>query len=641
MSEMIRKITGIGGLGKEHYIPVVYYCVCDSEANAEIKTAKWIGTSEGEEVSPNNFELYKGMAVAVLFVNGFGIGEDAEIPEEGFKLNICNTGNKRMIREEEDILLNQLKANTVILFTYDGTDFRMISGISGAQFDNLADEIRNLVVELEQKVVKRGGDNNEQSTTGDDDNPIYVTSGKVTAIGGTYGSPTNPIWLNQGHFTASTVTVGGYGAPGQGGAIQFIPTFLENGNITSASANQYQSINIGSYSNPIYMKGGAIQASTQTVGSLTVPVYLNNGVIAPTELENVYYIDIEQVQEEPQTPIFNSPRSLVSGPQYRFVNNDTYASIKEKIDKNEIVIVRTVTQASIRAVDEVTNYDLYYLSEIDNLAGILSFTKVWDMSADLDSIQLTIVTINSYDDSIGLSSVTCRDREVSQIQTSGVTIANIGGVNIFAPQEVYNVDINADMTYQSGTFINNDSFNSIKQKIQSGFNVIARLFENDTLYAVLNLSSFDNQEIRFQSMQGVGSSGAHSISGCIAIITSTDEIYIEGFYLDNDWYNIYGRPNLDYYVTKSSVISTGPTNGTAIASISGTTIYAPNNYHSAGTYKMAAGSSTTGLTTTITDQGGVGAITINVPVYWGTDAPSTTTNVPLGALYIQLDDGLS
>ena len=73
---MIRKITGVGGITNTHYIPVIYYCVCHSAASDQIKTADWVGMSNGEEVSPDDFELYNGMAIAVLFEEGFGVDVD-------------------------------------------------------------------------------------------------------------------------------------------------------------------------------------------------------------------------------------------------------------------------------------------------------------------------------------------------------------------------------------------------------------------------------------------------------------------------------------------------------------------------------------------------------------------------------------
>ena len=77
MSDFIRKITGIGGTNNVNYIPVVYYCVCDTPAMGSsnyIKEAKWYGSSDGNitESATANIELYNGLIVAVLFTKGLG-----------------------------------------------------------------------------------------------------------------------------------------------------------------------------------------------------------------------------------------------------------------------------------------------------------------------------------------------------------------------------------------------------------------------------------------------------------------------------------------------------------------------------------------------------------------------------------------
>ena len=240
MSEMIRKITGIGD-NLTHYIPVVYYCVCSDAANEIIKNANWIGNSDGTEVSPNEFELYEGMTFAVLFENGFGIEENP--PTEGFKFKVYNNEAKRLIREG-DALLKKVNPNSVVMLSYDGENFRLVGGVSGAQLDELREEILGSYSDYQGMIVLKGGEFNDETATGDVDQPIYVNNSQVVPINSTYGSSTNPIWMNSGHFTPSDATV-------------------------------------GSVSTPIYLHDGDITASTITIGSNIIPLKMVNGALTP------------------------------------------------------------------------------------------------------------------------------------------------------------------------------------------------------------------------------------------------------------------------------------------------------------------------------------------------------------------------
>ena len=279
MSELIRKITGIGGPDEVNYIPVIHYCVCDSAASEVNKIAKWIGDSEGLEATPQDFELYKGITIAVLFTNGFGIEEDA--PDTGFTLQVHNSSQKQMM-QEGDSLLTKMNPGTIALFSYDGNYFRLVSGITGAQFNDLREEINKRINDLESITVKKGGENNDESKTGDADQPIYVFNDQVVPIVDTIGSATNPIWLNEGHFTPSDETVGGPNQPVflNGGTITsftdtiggygsendapvFSPVFMDNGIITAASSSSYSSTwNIGDDVSPLKMSEGKLVSVT-------------------------------------------------------------------------------------------------------------------------------------------------------------------------------------------------------------------------------------------------------------------------------------------------------------------------------------------------------------------------------------------
>ena len=287
-SELIRKITGIGGPEQVNYIPVVYYCDCGTAATSQIKYAKWIGSSEGNTADPIEFDLYSGMAIAVLFRNGFDLEDqdviNANISE--FTLQIgSRTEPKRMILTGENSVLKKVREKEVIFFIYDGEVFRVSNGITGAQFDDIAAELISSIANLQDMVVLKGGENNDEALTGYEDQPVYVSNSQVTPINLTIGSETNPIWLNQGHITATTATVGDQNFTNVPSAN---PVYLNNGSITALT------VTVGSGVNPIYMKDGSIVGSTDTVGSELYgvsgagkfqPVFLKSGNITAATVQ--------------------------------------------------------------------------------------------------------------------------------------------------------------------------------------------------------------------------------------------------------------------------------------------------------------------------------------------------------------------
>lgn len=204
MSEFIRKITGIGGSSNVNYIPVVHYCICESAAEDEIKEAVWVGNSDGTTADEAGLDLYPGLTLAVYFLHGIGSADS----DTQFKLKLQNTAAK-LIKTDGDSILNHVYENSVVVFTYDETCYRVVNGITGAQADDLLSDILARIDSATEGVVQLPfGDEGYAYMVGDEDQPIYVAGKEARAISGTFGSETNPIWLNAGHFTASTVTVG-------------------------------------------------------------------------------------------------------------------------------------------------------------------------------------------------------------------------------------------------------------------------------------------------------------------------------------------------------------------------------------------------------------------------------------------------
>lgn len=306
MSDMIRKITGINGTNTVNYIPVVYYCVCDTAANDIGKKAYWIGNSNGNQITSNVIKLYKGATFAILFTNGFGKSRSSSGIE--YKLNINGTGEKDILLSGTDNNLNFVEPNTVVLFSWDGNQYRVINGVTGAQLAELKDELIEAIEQLRQGKVdlEADTDGGYKAQTGNADQPIYVTNRAVKAITNTFGrddeNKVQPIWIEEGHFKGITSTVGSATHPVyiSGGTIVPIsttvggqtvgavpndnsgagydtmqPIFSYEGKLTKAS------VDIGSPTIPIHMEDGVLKRGKADVGSVSTPIYMSKGVIRP------------------------------------------------------------------------------------------------------------------------------------------------------------------------------------------------------------------------------------------------------------------------------------------------------------------------------------------------------------------------
>ena len=256
MSEMIRKITGIGASTNVNYIPVVHYCVCNTAANTITKTATWIGNSDGTETSDANINLYKGAVFAVLFTNGMGsVGGT----DKTYKLNINDTGAKDMLLYDNSNI-NYLQKNVVALFAFDGNNYRVVNGVTSAEFERFKREIQTSIEQLENGKVSLEYDEEQGGflqDTGASNQPIYVEDGHVKAITGTFGHDkengsnlVTPIWIDEGIFKSIASSIGGITTTG---TTYMQPVYLKSGSITAPT------LNIGSDIKPLKMVGGKLQ----------------------------------------------------------------------------------------------------------------------------------------------------------------------------------------------------------------------------------------------------------------------------------------------------------------------------------------------------------------------------------------------
>lgn len=195
---------------------------------------------------------------------------------------------------------------------------------------------------------------------------------------------------------------------------------------------------------------------------------------------------------------------------------------------------------------------------------------------------VNVSQLNNDADYVSASGLTNYVRTDDIVIPSGITgtaIATVGGKTIYAPsasEQVYNVDIDIDMDHQTGQFINNDSFSSIKQKIESGVKVVARLFESGYIFReISDIATIGTDGIVFTCTYGNGASGVTEIGSSNLVILDNGSIYYDEYYLNNAWNRIYGRPDMDRYVAKAEVSPAPGVTGTVIATIGGVTIYAP------------------------------------------------------------------
>ena len=99
------------------------------------------------------------------------------------------------------------------------------------------------------------------ASTGSGVNPVYLSSGTVTASTSSVGASNKPIYMSSGALTASSSTIGGTAQP----------LYMSSGSLTALSAT------VGSSTKPVYLSSGTITASNSTVGGTSTPIYLNNG----------------------------------------------------------------------------------------------------------------------------------------------------------------------------------------------------------------------------------------------------------------------------------------------------------------------------------------------------------------------------
>ena len=537
MNEMIRKITGVGGITNTHYIPVIYYCVCHSAASDQIKTADWVGMSNGEEVSPDNFELYKGMAIAVLFEEGFGVEE--EPPIGGFSLSICNNEPKRMLREADEVTLDKLNANTVVLFVYDGTDFRMVSGISGAQFDDLIAEVNGIIETFRQSVVYRGGENNDEERTGSENIPVYVNGGQITAMGTTIGASNQPVWMNSGEITPI------YGPIGD----EFKHIYLNNDGVIVASG-----ATVGTDTQPLKLVGGSF---TQVGASLATKQQLDENVVHELKMDpNSFVITALNANGDALGKEINLPlEEMVIGARYE----DGNIILNLKSGSPITVPVADLVNGLVKDPDAQGAGSEQVPVYVDSHGSIQEATKVI-ARASTDPVGSASIPVY-----VGANGVITATSKILGTDTTPLKMVN-GALTPISAALATAADLASEVSRAQG--------------VESG------------------------HESRITALEEIGISGEiEDLNGEIAGLKAKDSS------LDRDIADL------------NSLIDNLPPSD--------------NYYHNAGTYNFAAANSTSGLTASISGTG-IGAITLNIPIYWGTATP-TMSNAPTGAIYLKLE----
>lgn len=551
MNEMIRKITGVGGITNTHYIPVIYYCVCHSAASDQIKTADWVGMSNGEEVSPDDFELYKGMAIAVLFEEGFGV--DEEPPIDGFSLSICNNEPKRMLREADGVTLDKLNANTVILFVYDGTDFRMVSGISGAQFDDLIAEVNRIIETFRQSVVYRGGENNNEERTGSESIPVYVNDGQITAMGTTIGASNQPVWMNSGEITPISGPIGD----------EFKHIYLNNDGVIVTSG-----ATVGTDKQPLKLVSGSL---TQVGAPLATKEELDTEAIHALDLDpDTFVLNALDANSNILSSVDLPLETMVVGARYE--NGNIILSLKNGQDSNPIPVVDLVNglvkdpDAQGAGSEQVPVY-------VDNHGSVQEATKVI-ARASTDPVGSASIPVY-----VGANGVITATSETLGADTTPLKM------------------VNGALTPIGAALATAAELSAFRGEAEEVINNI------DTTLVALG-DTVDDHEERIQVLEEIGVSGEiEDLSNEIAALQDKD---VE-----------LGQDIIDL---NSRIDNLPPSD---------------NYYHNAGTYNFAAANSTSGLTASISGTG-IGAITLNIPIYWGTATP-TMSNAPTGAIYLKLE----
>lgn len=269
MSELIRKITGIGGPDEVNYIPVVYYCICNDPANTLEKNILWIGNSSISSSPVDTFKiiLYKGLTLAVLFVNGIEKITEGEAASSGYTLKVGDNSYSMMLDDQKRV--RGAEPNTVMLFEFTGDDFRLVNGFLPYVFDEFEEKVQEQLSNINRnKVNLQSDETGPISNTGSYNQPVYVLDEAVAPIVTTFGSPTKPVWFSDGHITESDVTVGS----------STIPIYMNGGTLTRSSAS------VGDIDTPVYLYDGVITKLSVTAGgeladSTMQPAYIENGQI--------------------------------------------------------------------------------------------------------------------------------------------------------------------------------------------------------------------------------------------------------------------------------------------------------------------------------------------------------------------------
>lgn len=584
MSEMIRKITGIGASTNVNYIPVVYYCICDTDANDNNKIAKWIGNSNGTAVTNEKLELYNGIIIAIKFTKG--INKLDAITNDRIKLKITNGNNQDfkniIIWEDSDPEKGHFRGcekDSVILFTYDKTadNFKVVDGIDNYAVDDLKEWVESELTSIQNDFVHLPETDNpeEHANVGSGINPIFVENKYATPSTATVGQNTanaiKPIWLNQGSMATFTVNSGATNRP----------VYVGNGVIAPITASK------GSSSNPVYFQNGTIKEATEDFGSDVKPLKMAGGKL---------------------TPVANN-----------LATQTALATEKARAMEAEEALQSAVDSAAHDIKLTSDNSDYKYTFQLKDKNGNLIGSSI-TINLPLE----TMVTSGTY--SNGVISLILQNGNsitfpVVDLQNGLVKDSGSNGEGDDAhPIYVNNNGVATSTSYDLSTFATSGHKHAASD-ITSGILGVVRggtgLSTNPSLLTNLG-STTATTVFQVSPRPGItgtlglshGGTGATTAAGArTSLGLGTAATYASTTFAPASHSHAWGE------------ITGAPTNSTL------------NYYHTAGTYKVAASGATSGLVSTIGGSG-VGSITINVPIYWGTSTP-TLTGIT-GAIYIQI-----
>ena len=315
MSEMIRKITGIGSSSNVNYIPVVYYCVCNDEADTLNKTIQWIGqVGDNEEVDSSEIELYKGLTLAILFVNGIEKISEGEAASDGYTIRIGITDYPLMLDGESKV--RAANPNTAMMFEFDGEAFRLVNGFLPYVFDEFKVTVEEDLESVDLgKVNLESGETEHLPDTGDETHFVFVRGRAVTKSSTSVGDDkiiddkVQPVWLNEGGIAPITSTVGS----------DVQPLKLVDGSFTSVAAPLATKQQLDTEAihvldlDPDTFVLKALDANTNILSSVDLP--LETMVVGARYEDGNIILSLKNGQDSNPIPVSDLVNGLVKDPE--------------------------------------------------------------------------------------------------------------------------------------------------------------------------------------------------------------------------------------------------------------------------------------------------------------------------------------